>query len=138
MLHLFNVFLAAAKKSEACISVIDDRPEGLVDFVRDGTGKFTHSHDAGDVSQFGPRSARCLLGALPIIEICNRTIPSDDATLFIAQRLSARQTPTEHSVGTPMPELHFEPTLLRHGAAPRFLHSWQIVGMDHLGPSVAS
>src|SRR5215471_11698830 len=69
MLYLFKVFQATAEKSKACIAVIDNRSEWLVDFMGDGGSQCTQRGDPADVCEVRLHLTQSFFGSLALSQI---------------------------------------------------------------------
>src|SRR4029077_20021490 len=71
MFYLFKVFQATAEKSKACIAVIDNRSEWLVDFMGDGGSQCTQRGDPADVREVRLHLTQSFFGSLALSQIDN-------------------------------------------------------------------
>src|SRR5882762_9501456 len=101
-----------------------------------GRGQFSHRLDACNLGKFVLRFLQSLLGAPSVFDVGGCSIPFNDASLFVAQRHSAKQEPAICPVRSPQSRLPLERLSRRKGGPPFFLCA--IFGMkctSHPAPS---
>src|SRR6266851_279861 len=76
MFYLFKVFRAPAEKSKACIAVVDNRSEWLVDFMGDGGSQCTQRGDPADVREVRLHLTQSFFGSLALSQSSTKATPS--------------------------------------------------------------